>query len=78
MAEAASREDMAARLSETMPRLVVAEWGLPGDQASKQWFDMLRWSDVPVILIANTEDETQPLPEGAAGVLKKPFSLSDM
>ena len=75
--EVSTREEMAARLQRSMPRLVLAERALPGGQGTRHWLDVLQWCEIPVIVIANTEESNTPLPAGA-GLLRKPFTLAQM
>ena len=74
VAEAKTREELAARLVASPPRLILAESTLPGAGVTREWLDVLRSHDIPVIVISNTTRT----PPGVAGVLPKLFSLKEM
>ena len=79
VSEAANTEEALAGVLKSPPRLILAEWRLPGSFGPKpsQWLDPTLLSTIPVILIANTEDPGARPPQ-VAGILRKPFSLDQL
>jgi len=80
VSEAETGEQALARILQSPPRLILTEWSLPSmpDGRLMQWLAQgFRTRDIPVILLANATDLTAP-PPSVAGVLRKPFSLSQM
>jgi CheY-like chemotaxis protein len=78
--EAETGEEALARITQTPPRLILAEWTLPTMPGGRltQWLSQgFRTREIPVILIANAADPAMPLPR-VAGVLRKPFTLAQM
>jgi CheY-like chemotaxis protein len=78
--EAADGEQALARIVESPPQLVLAEWNLPSMSAGRlaQWIAQRRPdSDIPVIVMANAVDRDSAMPR-VAGLVRKPFSLTDM
>jgi len=80
VSEAETGEEALARILESPPRVILAEWSLPSmpDGKLTQWLSQgFRTRDIPVILIANGAGPSLPMPS-VAGVLRKPFTLSQM
>jgi len=78
--EAADGEQALAKIVSTAPQLILTEWNLPAMPAGRlaQWVAQRRPDgDIPVIIMANSIEGEIPLPP-VAGVLRKPFSLSEM
>jgi len=78
--EAADGEQALARIVETPPQVILTEWNLPSMPASRlqQWITQRRPdSDIPVIVLATAVEADAKLPR-VAGLLRKPFSLSEM
>lgn len=78
--EAADGEQALAHIVASPPRVVLTEWDLPSMPAGRlaQWIAQRRPdSDIPVIIMANAVEGDSVLPR-VAGVLRKPFSLTEM
>ena len=78
--EAADGEQALARIVSTPPQVILTEWNLPSMPAVKlaQWVAQRRADrGIPVIVMANSVESDGTLPR-VAGVLRKPFSLSEM
>ena len=78
--EAADGEQALARIVSTTPQLILTEWNLPSMPAVKlaQWVAQRRADGgIPVIVMANAVEGDGALAR-VAGVLRKPFSLSEM
>src|SRR5262249_22973453 len=78
--EAADGEEALVRIVEARPQLILTEWNLPSMRAGRlqQWVSQRR-SDgaIPVIVLATAVEPDAKVPN-MAGLLRKPFSLSEM
>ena len=80
VSEAADGEQALERILESPPHVILTEWNLPSMPAGRlqQWITQRRPdSDVPVIVLATAVEADASLPR-VAGLLRKPFSLSEM
>jgi CheY-like chemotaxis protein len=78
--EAADGEEALARIVESSPQVVLAESNLPSMPAGRlaQWIAQRRPDrDIPVIIMANAVEQEAAMPR-AAGLVRKPFSLTEM
>jgi twitching motility two-component system response regulator PilH len=78
--EASNGEQALVKIVATSPHLILTEWNLPAMPAGKlaQWVAQRRTeSRIPVIVLANVVEGDGVLPR-VAGVLRKPFLLSEM
>jgi len=78
--EAADGEEALAHIVAGQPHVILMEWNLPAmpDGKLAQWVAQRKPNhDVPVIILANAAEGDRSLPR-VAGLLRKPFSLSEM
>jgi len=80
VSEASDGEQALARILASPPHVILTEWNLPSMPAGRlqQWISQRRpHSDIPVIVLATAVEGDAKLPL-VAGLLRKPFSLSEM
>jgi DNA-binding response OmpR family regulator len=77
--EAADGEQALAKIVVGRPQVILAEWNLPAMTAGRlaEWVARRPLGNVPVIILANAAED-DVVPPRAAGVLRKPFALSEM
>jgi len=80
VAEAADGEQALASILESPPQVILTEWNLPSMPAGRlqQLITQRRPDgDIPVIVLATAVEADARLPR-VSGLLRKPFSLSEM
>jgi two-component system nitrogen regulation response regulator GlnG len=80
VSEAADAEQALERILKAPPHVILTEWNLPSVPVGRlqQWMTQRRPdSDIPVIVLGTAVEADASLPR-VAGLLRKPFSLSEM
>lgn len=78
---AATGEEAAKRALEFHPHLIVLDLGLPDRDGLDVLKSLREWTDIPVLILTVTDDEStkvQVLDAGADDFLTKPFSIPEL